>query len=400
MTTPLRVLSLATLFPDAARPNFGIFVERSATALAAQPDVDVTVVAPLGVPAWPLAALPRYAALSRQPSMEQWRGLSVLRPRWRLWPGIDAAGNGARIAAAALAVIRDLPPFDVIDAQFFHPDAVAAQHLSQALGIPYSVIARGTDIALWAGRSDTGPAIVAAAEGAAGLLAVSAALRTQMIERGFPAERIAVLYTGVDQDRFRPLDRTAARQTLQLGDEPVLLSVGTLNQNKGQHLVIEALAEVPGATYLIAGTGPDLVALRAKAEAHGVEGRVRFLGSVAHKDLPTLYNAVDIAVQPSASEGLANVWVEAMACGTRLIAADIPPAYEAIDTPQAGRIVSRTPTAIAAAVSDLLATPVDRAALSSHTHRRFSYDRHGAKRAEHLRHMLSSVGKGGSGGGT
>src|SRR3546814_16174509 len=59
MTAPLRVLSIATLFPDAARPNFGLFVERSLRSLAAQPGIDLTVVAPVGLPPWPLSLPPR-----------------------------------------------------------------------------------------------------------------------------------------------------------------------------------------------------------------------------------------------------------------------------------------------------------------------------------------------------
>src|SRR3546814_9930995 len=71
MTAPLRVLSIATLFPDAARPNFGLFVERSLRSLAAQPGIDLTVVAPVGLPPWPLSLHPRYRALRRLPRREQ-----------------------------------------------------------------------------------------------------------------------------------------------------------------------------------------------------------------------------------------------------------------------------------------------------------------------------------------
>ncbi|RYD40289.1 MAG: glycosyltransferase family 4 protein, partial [Sphingomonadales bacterium] len=78
--TPLRVLSIATLFPDAARPNFGLFVERSLRALAAQPGIDLTVAAPVGLPPFPLSLHKRYRALRDLPHSEQWNGLTVLRP--------------------------------------------------------------------------------------------------------------------------------------------------------------------------------------------------------------------------------------------------------------------------------------------------------------------------------
>ena len=65
--TPLRILSIATLFPDAARPSFGLFVEKSLRALAAQPGIELTVAAPLGLPPFPLSLHRRYRALRDLP---------------------------------------------------------------------------------------------------------------------------------------------------------------------------------------------------------------------------------------------------------------------------------------------------------------------------------------------
>jgi teichuronic acid biosynthesis glycosyltransferase TuaC len=387
MTTPLRVLSIATLFPDATRPNFGIFVERSLSALASQPAVELTVAAPLGLPVWPLSTAARYAPLRSLSERETWHGLSVVRPRWRLWPGLGAARNGATVAEAVLGAIGREAEFDVIDAQFFHPDAVAAERVARALSLPFSVKARGSDITYWGRRADTGPAMIQSAAAATGLLAVSAALKADMVALGMAADKIMVHPTGVDPARFCYGDCATARTKWGLGDGPVLITVGTLNENKGQHLVIDALKQLPSVQYLIAGTGPDGAALAARAQAAGVADRVKLLGGVPHADLHTLFNAADIAVQPSASEGLANAWVEAMACGTPVIAADIPSAHEAIDGALAGRIIARTPAAIVAAVQELLAARPDRSELSARTHARFSWDQHGATLAAHLRRI-------------
>ena len=127
--------------------------------------------------------------------------------------------------------------------------------------------------------------------------------------------------------------------------------------------------------------------LRAHADALGIGDRVRFLGAVPHDRLPTLYAAADVMALPSASEGLANAWVESLACGTPLVLADIPPAREIIDAPDAGRIVPAEPAAIAKAIGDLLAAPPDRTILSSRTQARFDWDRNGAELAAHLRRI-------------
>ena len=148
----LNVLTLSTLFPDMSRPNFGVFVERQARELASRPDADVTVIAPVGVPYWPLSLAPHYAALRALPRKERWRELTVYRPIFRILPKIGGRTNVGAMTRAILPLVRRLHaerPFDVIDASFFFPDGPVARRLSRALGIPYSVKARGADIHYW-----------------------------------------------------------------------------------------------------------------------------------------------------------------------------------------------------------------------------------------------------------
>lgn len=392
---PLHVLSLATLFPDATRPNFGIFVEKSLEALARQPGVELTVVAPLGIPPWPLSLNRRYVALRTLPQREQWHGLTVLRPRFTLIPKLGARTNAAAIARAVRPIARTMQAqgrLDVIDAQFFHPDGPAAHSLSRRLGVPFSVKARGADISLWAQRPDTGPAILAAAQAAGGLLSVGEALKADMIAAGMPDEKIRIHYTGLDAERFRPMDRAAARAEWGVsGDGPVLLTVGAIIPRKGQALVVEAMRDLPdNMLYLMAGAGDDAKRLESMAAAQGMADRIRLLGAVPNARLPSLYSAADLMVLPSASEGLANAWVEALACGTPLVLSNIPPAYEVIDGPDAGQIAAADPAALAAAIRNLLARPRDREALAARTRARFDWERNGAELAAHLRSTAQS----------
>jgi teichuronic acid biosynthesis glycosyltransferase TuaC len=84
---------------------------------------------------------------------------------------------------------------------------------------------------------------------------------------------------------------------------------------------------------------------------------VHFLGSVGHDLMPVLLSAADAMVLPSASEGLANAWVEALACGTPLIIPYVGGAREVLKDQSAGRIAGRDAIEIAAAIRDLLADP-------------------------------------------
>jgi glycosyltransferase involved in cell wall biosynthesis len=382
--TLLRVLSIATLFPDTARPNFGLFVEKSLRALAAQPGIDLTVVAPVGLPPFPLSFHPRYRALRDLPLKEHWNGLTVHRPRFTLLPKIGSRFNPAKIARAVLHVARD-HIFDVVDAQFFYPDGPAAMRVAKALDLPFSIKARGADISHFGHDPATAPQLREAADKAAGLLAVSDAMRRDMAEIGIDAGKIAIHYTGIDTARFAPGDRA----TRGADDGPAILTVGALIARKGQALVIEALPALPGVHYWLAGAGEEQARYRALAASLGVADRVHFLGPVAHADLPQLYRNADVVVMPSASEGLANAWVEALACGTPIVISDAGGAAELVTSPVAGRIAERTPAAIAAAVKAILAAPPQPADVAATLAGRFDWDRNGRELAEHLRRCAS-----------
>src|SRR3546814_11471323 len=115
-------LTLATRFPDATCPNFGVFVDRQSLGLAANAGVDLRLFAPVGLPPWPLTRHPRYRALAALPRHEMWKGLATLRPRFLTLPGTGGRRHVAALVRALVPVIdalRESFAFDVIDAEFF-----------------------------------------------------------------------------------------------------------------------------------------------------------------------------------------------------------------------------------------------------------------------------------------
>lgn len=381
----LNVLTLSTLFPDISRPNFGVFVERQSRELASRPEARVTVIAPVGMPPWPLSLASRYAPLRALPRKERWRELTVYRPTFLALPKIGARTNVGAMTRAILPLVRRLhaeQPFDVIDASFFFPDGPVAQRLSKALGIPYSVKARGADIHYWGTRPATRKLVRRAADGAGGLLAVSGAMKRSMERMGVDGDMIRVHYTGVDLDAFEIVDRDAAKATLGFSG-PVVLCVGALIPRKGQDLLVRALADLPDVTLLLAGQGAYRRTLENLAQQLGVDRRIGFLGSVPHHKLPRIFAAADVMALPSESEGLANAWVEALACGTPLVISDVGGARELLDRPEAGRIVDRTPEAIANAIRATLADPPDRDAVRQAA-LRFTWQANGDALLAHL----------------
>lgn len=381
----LRVLTLASLFPDATRPVFGVFVERSLRELAARDDVAIEVIAPVGVPLWPLSRHPRYRAFTSLPDHEVWKGLSVHRPSFHAIPGSNGVASARLMARAVLPLARALhaeKPFDVIDAEFFFPDGPAAMRIAAALDLPYSVKARGADIHYWGHQPITRGAVRNAGRRAGGLLAVSAAMKRDMAAIGLPEDRIRLHYTGVDLDRFVPGDRAALKAALGVSG-PLIACVGALIPRKGQAILIDALPQIPEATLMLIGDGPDRAALEARALAGGVGERVRFTGSVAHEALPDLLAAADVMALPSESEGLANAWVESLACGTPVVIADAGGAREVVDRPWAGRIAARDPQAFADAINDVLAAPPQAGAVRK-TVEHFTWAANGQALFDHL----------------
>ena len=362
----MRILSISTLYPSDAQPNFGIFVERQMQAVARRGDAELLLVNPIGLPPWPLSLHPKYRALSRLPAEELRGGVHGAAPA--LLPASRhrrAVQSGAQLPAALLPLARRLHaerPFDLVDAQFFYPDGPAAAHIAKALGLPLSIKARGADIHHWGRQAGTVSQVLAAGRQAAGMLAVAQGMADDMAALGLPRERITIHRTGLDRSRFRPLDRAASRAKFGFAvDVPLLVTVGALIPRKGQAYAIDALAHLPAAQLALAGAGPDEAELRARAARLGLEARVHFLGSVPNAELPELLSAADVFVLPTASEGLANAWVEALACGVPVVTTPIPGARELLTDPAYGRFAERDGKAIADAVAQLLQAPPSQA---------------------------------------
>ncbi len=374
---PIRLLTFSTLFPNAARANHGVFVENRLRQLVASGAATSTVVAP--VPWFPSTA-PRFgdwARHARAPQAEQRNGLTVLHPRYPVLPRVGMSLAPWLLFRALLPMLRTMharDSFDVIDAHYLYPDGVAAVWLGRRLGLPVVVTARGTDVTLIPRYSMPRRLIRGAIRDAAALIAVSAALKAGLVELGAPPGKVTVLRNGVDTALFCPsADRDAARRALGL-DGPTLISVGLLIERKGHHLTIEAMRQLGEFKLLIVGEGPEQARLEGLIERHRLGDRVRLLGPRPHAELPALYSAADAMVLASSREGWANVLLESMACGTPVVASNIPGNPEVVREAAAGVIVeANTPDGIAAAARRLFADLPERAATRAYAEQ-FSWE--------------------------
>ena len=365
----MRVLTFTNLYPSAAQPRHGIFVEHRMRQLAASGRVGVRVVAP--VPWLPLARFwsTRHAQLARVESNESRYGIAVQRARFLAIPGVTSWINPLSMALSALPTVRKLQrqqDFDLIDAHFVFPDAAAALLLGRWLGKPVVVTARGTDINTFPRHAVPRRWIRWVTRHADALVTVSAALRQTWLDLGVAPERVTVLRNGVDLSLFVAADREAARAEVGFTG-PTMLSVGHLIPDKGHHMVVDTLTLVPELQAVIVGDGPMAAELLQHARAIGVESRLRLVGNVPQSALARYYLAADATVLASKSEGMPNVLLESLACGTPVIATAVGGNGEVVSAPVAGELITeRSAAAIAAAWGRMRSTHIDREAVRRH----------------------------------
>ncbi len=373
----MRILVFSTLYPNAAMPAHGVFVENRLRAFLKNHDAEIKVVAP--VPWFPFQndTFGAYAAWARAPEREMRHGIDVWHPHYFVPPKIGMNYAPHSLAQALRRTITELAAegreCDLIDAHYFFPDGVAAAKVANELGKPLVITARGTDINLIPKYAAPRRAIVDAAGKADAIVTVSGALKEKLGSIGIEPDKISILRNGVDLEKFTQGDRDKARAKHGLTGQ-IILSVGHLIDRKGHELVIDALRNIEGATLLIVGDGPRRGALEAQVKRAGLFKRVKFLGQVPHETLSEIYSAADVLVLASSREGWPNVLLEAMACGTPCIATNIPGCDEVICDPAGGRLVDqRTPEAIAEAINALFADPPGRAETRRYAEQ-FSWD--------------------------
>lgn len=186
---------------------------------------------------------------------------------------------------------------------------------------------------------------------------------------GADPARTRVVPLGVDLEIFRPLDKEEARRSLGLSDEPIMLYVGRVAPLKGLDILIHAAAQVEGNFCVLVvggGEGVDnhVRGLRRLAATVGIAERVAFLGPVEHDRLPWYYSAADVCVVPSFYESFGLAAVEAMACGTPVVASRVGGLVSTVRDGETGYLISwRCPEPFAERLELLLANPDLRASL-------------------------------------
>jgi teichuronic acid biosynthesis glycosyltransferase TuaC len=366
----MKTVTFSTLYPNCVQPRHGIFIEQRLRHLLETGEVETQVIAPVPWFPWGHPAFGHYGDFARVPYYEERYGIPIYHPRYPRLPKVGLSSAPLLMATAVKPVLEGIHErgfdFDLIDAHYVYPDGVAAVALGQCFGKPVVMSVLGDDVITYPKYPVPRRLLLWAVDHAAGITAVCEALKHRLGEWGAPEEKVRVVLHGVDLELFHPVDRAAVRARLGLSGT-VLLSVGHATPRKGHHLAIEALRDLPEATLMIAGDGWYEGHLHELAVSLRVEDRVRFLGQVEQEDLKDYYSAADALVLASSREGIANVLLEAMACGAPVIATAVWGTPEAVNAPEAGVLMEeRTAPALVEAAHRLFEHYPDRSATRRH----------------------------------
>ncbi len=196
-----------------------------------------------------------------------------------------------------------------------------------------------------------------------GVVAISGGVADSLAAAGVDRERVTVVHSGVDCERFRkptPQERADARIALGIADDEFVVSaVGALEARKGHRYLIEAIGALAAARKsvklkcLIAGQGSIRGALQGEIAVVRCTERAKLLGRI--DDARELLWASDVFAMPSLKEGLGVAALEAMASALPVIASDVGGLREVVEDDRSGIVVPPAdPKAIASAIGRLI----------------------------------------------
>ncbi|HVF40760.1 MAG TPA: glycosyltransferase [Gemmatimonadaceae bacterium] len=310
----MKVLFLTHSFPRFEGDAPGSFLLRLAVALR-ETDIQVHVIAPAAPDVPPTDdfqgitverfryAPARYETLAYTGNMAQDVATS--------WPARFAlAGFLSSELARSMNARRAFTP-DVIHAHWWFPSGVVARWLSTVSGLPLVTTLHGTDVRLALAIRASRPLFRDVMRKSGRVTAVSSWLAQQVMDLG-SARPAAVAPMPVAVERFQPGDKR---------DSDRLLFAGRLNEQKGLHHLLPALAAMRRRVYLdVVGDGASRAELRELASKLAIADRVTWHGQLDQPSLVHHYQQATAVVVPSTDEGLGLVAAEALLCETPVIA--------------------------------------------------------------------------------
>jgi glycosyltransferase involved in cell wall biosynthesis len=344
----MRVLVLTETFPTVEHPGRGIFIRAQVTALADCHEITVLFPRPWlpGVPSRWLES--RARKLETRTPFSDVLPVTLKRPPYLYVPRNREIRSRQLAALARRELFDSGEHYDLIHAHWLSPPGLAAIRAVADAPIPVVVTAHAGDVYRDLARSAYRLTARTVVGGATRIIAVADYFRDPLESLGADPDRMRIIPNGVDTRLFRPQDRGATRQALDLPQEcPLFLYVGNLEPAKGVLDTVHAFfSSAPEkARLLLAGTGSLWTDL--ERQARHSEGRLILRGWQSHESVSQYLAAADCFVLPSYGEGNPVTVLESLCCGTTVIGSAISALTALIKPGQNGLLVP------AGAVSEL-----------------------------------------------
>jgi glycosyltransferase involved in cell wall biosynthesis len=335
----LRILSVSTVYPNPREPGAGLFVRSRLQQLGSF--ADLQLVAPI--------RLFDPAGNAFVPATRQDENILVRHPRWLYIRGAGLFGLiflSLSVLIDALRIRKGFP-FQVIDAHFGYPEAVAVAVVARCVRRPLVVTLRGSEVE-HAGIGIRGHAIRWMLRGASRVITVSERLRKFAISMGAAESKVVTIPNGVNATIFFARDRKECRTLFGISEQrKLILTAGHLIELKGHHHIIRAIRRLldrsQDVELWIAGgagrRGGNEEALRRLVGELDLDERVKFLGQVKPESMAEMMCAADVFCLASSREGWPNVVHEALSCGTPVVATAVGAVPELIPRAELGMVV-------------------------------------------------------------
>lgn len=322
----MRIVSVSIPYPRTGQPQSGLFVQRRLAAVARRAEVTVINPQPWFPGVRPATALDESGQAEIPP---------VSRPRMFYLPGVLKGLDGQwlrRCVQAELRRHRRSGPIDLVDAQFEYPEAVGAVRAASVLGLPAFVTLRGL-LTKYLKTPSRRSQCLQSLRDAAGIVSVAHSLKRTAEAHGIDGSKIRVIPNAVDAKTYFPGPRAEARAALgiEVDGDPLVVTVGHVQPVKGQHDLVAALARVkaqrgPVRLALVGNDRYDLNytrEVRGRIAECGLGAEVTFHGPQSPERVANWLRAADLFVLPSYHEGCCNAVLEALACGTPVVATPV-----------------------------------------------------------------------------
>lgn len=314
----MKILLITTTYPTPVRPHQGAFNRTLVAALRA--DHDVRVIAPipwtqsLRLQTGPSECGQTFHPLYFYPP-------KIVRHQYHrfYWWSIRALLD--RLASS-------FSP-DLVMGYWLHPDGAAAVRAAQHLRAPCAVMSGGTDLKWLPGNARRRRALVRVIHQAARLIVFSRDLAREAHRLGVHPDKVQVVYRGVDRKYFHPTNQAESRGACGLpADGVIVLWAGRFEPVKNPALLLRAAIRWrrewgSRLCVIMAGSGSLQRQMQQLRKRMDLQDTVRFVGDVTQNELARYFNAADVTVVTSHSEGIPNVLLESIACGTPFVATDV-----------------------------------------------------------------------------